>query len=241
MNNNNIDSSNIKFKRIAVAAITSTILLILFVYNNNQKPIPFDVGLYENTHPGPPGPRGPPGPPGQPGKAGSASATASATSTVIIKNEPASIKSYSGTITTTSPPGSPSSAFADVETIRLDRTTLTSNALLSFADVAPFHIIGGHVSLNSPSSNLKLVAATITNKGVEHAVIIDLIKTLETISTKDALYHVDLGETISGTNPFTKKHDTVSSLTDILLWNNGRSPIVFGSHSAATVTLIFKK
>jgi hypothetical protein len=232
MNNNNIDSSNIKFKRIAVAAITSTILLILFVYNNNQKPIPFAVGLYENTHPGPPG---------QPGKAGSASATASATSTVIIKNEPASIKSYSGTITTTSPPGSPSSAFADVETIRLDRTTLTSNALLSFADVAPFHIIGGHVSLNSPSSNLKLVAATITNKGVEHAVIIDLIKTLETISTKDALYHVDLGETISGTNPFTKKHDTVSSLTDILLWNNGRSPIVFGSHSAATATLIFKK
>jgi len=182
-----------------------------------------------------------PGPPGQPGKAGSASATASATATVIIKNEPASIKSYSGTITTTSPPGSPSSAFADVETIRLDRTTLASNALLSIADVAPFHIIGGHVSLNSPSNNLKLVAATITNKGVEHAVIIDLIKTLETISTKDALYHVDLGETISGTNPFTKKHDTVSSLTDILLWNNGRSPIVFGSHSAATATLIFKK
>lgn len=232
MNNSNINSSNIKFKRIAVAAITSTILLILFVYNNNQKPIPFAVGLYENTHPGPPG---------QPGKAGSASATASATATVIIKNEPASIKSYSGTITTTSPPGSPSSAFADVETIRLDRTTLASNALLSIADVAPFHIIGGHVSLNSPSSNLKLLAATITNKGVEHAVIIDLIKTLETISTKDALYHVDLGETISGTNPFTKKHDTVSSLTDILLWNNGRSPIVFGSHSAATATLIFKK
>jgi hypothetical protein len=231
-NNNNIGSSNIKFKRIAVAAITLSILLILFVYNNNQKPIPFAVGLYENTHPGPPG---------QPGKAGSASATASATATVIIKNEPASIKSYSGTITTTSPPGSPSSAFADVETIRLDRTTLASNALLSIADVAPFHIIGGHVSLNSPSSNLKLVAATITNKGVEHAVIIDLIKTLETISTKDALYHVDLGETISGTNPFTKKHDTVSSLTDILLWNNGRSPIVFGSHSAATATLIFKK
>ena len=232
MNNNNIASSNIKFKRIAVAAITLSILLILFVYNNNQKPIPFAVGLYENTHPGPPG---------QPGKAGSASATASATATVIIKNEPASIKSYSGTITPTSQPGSASSAFADVETIRLDRTTLASNALLSIADVAPFHIIGGHVSLNSPSSNLKLVAATITNKGVEHAVIIDLIKTLETISTKDALYHVDLGETISGTNPFTKKHDTVSSLTDILLWNNGRSPIVFGSHSAATATLIFKK
>lgn len=231
-NNNNIGSSNIKFKRIAVAAITLSILLILFVYNNNQKPIPFAVGLYENTHPGPPG---------QPGKAGSASATASATATVIIKNEPASIKSYSGTITPTSQPGSASSAFADVETIRLDRTTLASNALLSIADVAPFHIIGGHVSLNSPSSNLKLVAATITNKGVEHAVIIDLIKTLETISTKDALYHVDLGETISGTNPFTKKHDTVSSLTDILLWNNGRSPIVFGSHSAATATLIFKK
>jgi hypothetical protein len=232
MNNNNIGSSNIKFKRIAVAAITVTLLLILFVYNNNQKPIPFAVGLCENTHPGPPG---------QPGKAGSASATASATATVIIKNEPASIKSYSGTITTISPPGSPSSAFADVETIRLDRTTLASNALLSIADVAPFHIIGGHVSSNSPSSNLKLMAATITNKGVEHAVIIDLIKTLETISTKDALYHVDLGETISGTNPFTKKHDTVSSLTDILLWNNGRSPIVFGSHSAATATLIFKK
>jgi hypothetical protein len=111
---------------------------------------------------------------------------------------------------------------------------------MPLVDVDPYHIIGGHVSINSPSNNVKIIAASITNKGVEHAVVLDLKKTLENRNTRDALYHADLGEIISGTNPFTTRHDTVSHLTDLLLWNNSRSSIMFGDNSAITLTVIFQ-
>jgi hypothetical protein len=127
----------------------------------------------------------------------------------------------------------------DLETIKLGNR-FQSNALLPLSDTNPFHIVGGHISLNSPSGNLKIIAATITNNGVQHAVILDLKKTLGNTNTGDALYHTDLGQVISGTNPFTKRHDTVSQITDILLWNNGRSQIIFGDNSAVTQTIIFK-
>ena len=131
------------------------------------------------------------------------------------------------------------STYVDLETIKLGNR-FQSNALLPLSDTNPFHIVGGHISLNSPSGKLKIIAATITNNGVQHAVVLDLKKTLGNTNTGDALYHTDLGQVISGTNPFTKRHDTVSQITDILLWNNGRSQIIFGDNSAVTQTIIFK-
>ena len=68
----------------------------------------------------------------------------------------------------------------------------------------------------------------------------DLKKVLDNTNTKDALYSTDLGEVISGTNLFTKKHDVVSDFTDLLLWNNSKSPITFGDSSAVAMTVVFK-
>jgi hypothetical protein len=174
-------------------------------------------------------------------KAAAAAAAASASATciyrvkyiqnVIVTNEPNTVTKK---IIALSP-----STYVDLETIRLGNK-FQSNALLPLTDTTPFHIVGGHVSLNSPSRNLKIIAATITNGGIQHAVILDLKKTLDNVNTRDALYHTDLGQVISGTNPFTKRHDTVSQITDLLLWNNGRSQINFGDNSALTQTIIFK-
>jgi hypothetical protein len=150
---------------------------------------------------------------------------------VIVSNEPSTVTKR---IVTLSP-----STYVDLETIKLGNK-FQSNALLPLSDTNPFHVVGGHISLNSPSSNLKIIAATITGSDVQHAVVIDLKKTLNNANTGDALYHTDLGQVISGTNPFTKRHDTVSEVTDILLWNNGRSQINFGDNSAVTQTIIFK-
>ena len=150
---------------------------------------------------------------------------------VIVTNEPSTVTKRVQTI-------SPST-YVDLETIKLGNR-FQSNALLPLSDTNPFHIVGGHISLNSPSGKLKIIAATITNNGVQHAVVLDLKKTLGNTNIGDALYHTDLGQVISGTNPFTKRHDTVSQITDILLWNNGRSQIIFGDNSAVTQTIIFK-
>ena len=177
---------------------------------------------------------------------GGASTSASAsTGSVIVNNEPARISknvinsivknSQSRTITT-----SPSSTapLVDLETVRLGKSTFASNGYRPVADVTPFRIIGGHVSLSSPKS-VKLVAATITGNNVDHAVVIDLTKVRD-VKAGESIYQADLGEVITGTNPFTRQRDTVSNFTDLLLWNNSNSPLKLSDDDVATMTIIFR-
>lgn len=178
---------------------------------------------------------------------GAAAATGTAVAT-LVNNEPTVIsKNVINTIIKTNSAKATSTTFTssssplvDRTTLKLEKVSLPSNLLLPLVDIEPFRIIGGEASLNSPSKNIKLVAATISDKGVEHAVVLDLKKVLDNTNTKDALYSTDLGEVISGTNLFTKKHDVVSDFTDLLLWNNSNSPITFGDSSAVAMTVVFK-
>ena len=174
----------------------------------------------------------------------SSSASASAGS-VIVSNEPARIsknvinsivKSSQSRVVTTSP--SSIAPLVDLETVRLGRSTFASNGFRPVADVTPFRIIGGHVSLSSPKS-VKLVATTISGKNVDHAVIIDLTKVRD-VKAGESIYQADLGEVITGTNPFTRQHDTVSDFTDLLLWNNSNSPLRLSDDDVATMAIIFR-
>jgi hypothetical protein len=179
------------------------------------------------------------------GSGSSASAAASAGGITIVRNEPATInkniidslvRGAEAKAVTTSP--SSTSPLVDLETVKLGRSTFASNALRPLADVIPFRIIGGHVSLTS-TKNVMLVAATITSRGIEHAVIIDLTKVRD-VKAGESLFQTELGEVISGTNPFTKSHDTVSNFTDLLLWNNSNSPAIFSDDDQSTMTVIFR-
>jgi len=177
---------------------------------------------------------------------GGASASASASAgSVIVNNEPARISknvinsivknSQSRAVTT-----SPSSAapLVDLETVKLGKSTFASNGYRPVADVTPFRIIGGHVSLSSPKS-VKLVAATITGNNVDHAVVIDLTKVRD-VKAGESIYQADLGEVITGTNPFTRQRDTVSNFTDLLLWNNSNSPLTLSDDSEISMAIVFR-
>jgi hypothetical protein len=177
---------------------------------------------------------------------GGASASASASAgSVIVNNEPARIsknvidsivKNSQSRAVTTSP--SSVAPLVDLETIRLGKSTFASNGYRPVADVTPFKVIGGHVSLSSPK-NVKLVAATIAGKNVDHAVVIDLTKVRD-VKAGESIYQADLGEVITGTNPFTRQRDTVSNFTDLLLWNNSNSPLKLSDDDVATMTIIFR-
>src|ERR671932_405082 len=177
---------------------------------------------------------------------GGASASASASAgSVIVNNEPASIsKNVSDSIVknsqsravTTSP--SSTAPLVDLETVRLGKSTFASNGYRPVADVTPFRIIGGHVSLSSPKS-VKLVAATITGNNVDHAVVIDLTKVRD-VKAGESIYQADLGEVITGTNPFTRQRDTVSNFTDLLLWNNSNSPLKLSDDDVVTMAIVFR-
>jgi hypothetical protein len=79
----------------------------------------------------------------------------------------------------------------DLETVRLGNSTFPSGGIRPLADVSPFQIIGGHVSINSPNDNVNLIVAEITDEGVQHAAILDLKKTVSGIPG-ETLYHTDL-------------------------------------------------
>jgi hypothetical protein len=183
---------------------------------------------------------------GSASSSGGASASSSASAgSVIVSNEPARIsknvinsivKGSESKVVTTSP--SSNAPLVDLETIKIGKSTFASNGFRPVADVTPFRIIGGHVSLSSPK-NVKLVAATISGKNVDHAVVIDLTKVRD-VKAGESIYQADLGEVITGTNPFTRQHDTVSDFTDLLLWNNSNSPLRLSDDDVATMAIIFR-
>ena len=136
--------------------------------------------------------------------------------------------------------------YIDTDTAKLGKSTFLSDALRPLIDVGPSsNIIGGHVSLSSPtgssSDNLKLIAAEITDAGVQHAVAVNLTKTLDITPTAQSLYHTDLRSTFAGINPFTGAQDKVTHFTDLLLWNNGTSAIQFAENNTITMKVIFGK
>ena len=138
----------------------------------------------------------------------------------------------------------PPTPFIDTEAVKLGKSTFLSDALRPLIDVGPSsNIIGGHVSLSSPtgssSDHLKLIAAEITDAGVQHAVAVNLTKTLDITPTVQSLYHADLRSTFAGVNPFTGAQDRVTHFTDLLLWNNGTSAIQFAGNNTITMKVIF--
>jgi hypothetical protein len=114
--------------------------------------------------------------------------------------------------------------------------------LIPLADVAPSsNIIGRHVSISSPtgSDHLKLIAAEITDAGVQHAVAVNHTKTLDITATGQSLYHADMRAALAGINPFTWAGDRVTHFTDLLFWNNGTSSIVFNGDDYVTIAIIY--
>jgi hypothetical protein len=155
----------------------------------------------------------------------------------VIKAQSAA-SSATGTITTSLTSRGP---FVDLETISLGKSVFAAGGIRPLADVFPFHVIGGHISLNSVSGNtVNLIVAQITDRGVEHAVVVNLHQTLNVIAGKEILYHTDLGQVIRGTNPFSGQPDTVSNITDLILWNNSIHDVVFNDDNAVTMTIIYQ-
>jgi hypothetical protein len=112
------------------------------------------------------------------------------------------------------------------KTIVLNKSSFASKGVRLLADTRPFYMASGDISLNLPSSDIKLVAVSKTNKGPEHAVIVNLTK-VKDIRTGQKLYSTDLKAPLSGINPFTNKTDKISTITDIMLFNSDSKNMAF--------------
>ena len=151
---------------------------------------------------------------------------------IIRKNVISSSSSPTSTSTTQQP-------ISNLITVKLATTTsaMSRNAYLPIGDVAPYHLIGGHVTANLPSNHLYVVVAQLasSNGAIQHAIVLDLAR-----SQISNTYETDLGSQISGTNPLTGKQDVVSDITNLFLWNNGNQQVTFGDANGVSMNLIYK-
>jgi len=136
----------------------------------------------------------------------------------------------------------PQQPLTDIVTVKLAISSMSSGTLFPLADVAPYRLIGGHLTANLPSSSQQnIVVAQVSDDGsIQHAVILDLNQVTGSNLDQNSLYETSLGSDISGTNPFTGNQDEVSSITNLFLWNNNQQSIVFDNANGVTVNLIYK-
>lgn len=125
-----------------------------------------------------------------------------------------------------------------VETFRFGRSQFPSNGTFVLASVSPLHLIRGHVLLNLPNNETTLVASSLNNTGIEHAVLVPLVKVP---GTGKSLYHADFDGSVNGTNPFTGNQDSVSKVTDLMLRNPSQSPVNFDDQHGGTITLVLSR
>src|SRR5215203_3152740 len=126
----------------------------------------------------------------------------------------------------------------DIEAVKFDKGTFERSEIIPLADVGPYVMIGGHVLLNLPSGEFKLIAAETSNNGVEHAILLNPQR-IGSIRTGQSLYHVDLDDRMSGKNPFTNRADKVTEWTDLWLYNSNQAKdIQVGDDNGWTATLV---
>ena len=129
----------------------------------------------------------------------------------------------------------------DVETIRFDKGTFESREIVPIADVSPYVMIGGHVLLNLPTGDFKLIAAETSSTEVEHAILLNP-QEIGSVRTGQTLYHVDLDDKMSGKNPFTNRADKVTEWTELWLYNsNGVKDIQVGDDNGWTATFVMSE
>ena len=130
--------------------------------------------------------------------------------------------------------GSPIKVFSS--NIAPNVSKLAIGDVTSILSVDPSHLMGIQLSMNLTGNRTQLVAAELTAKGMEHAVIVNLTKLMDLHNGKST-YGATFGSPINGTNPFTGKPDIVNSTTNLLLRNNEMSDIQFnGTIGRVTVT-----
>jgi hypothetical protein len=126
----------------------------------------------------------------------------------------------------------------DIEAVKFDKGTFERSEIIPLADVGPYVMIGGHVLLNLPSGDFKLIAAETSNNAVEHAILLNPQR-IGSIRTGQSLYHVDLDDRMSGKNPFTNRADKVTEWTDLWLYNSNQAKdIQVGDDNGWTATLV---
>ena len=110
------------------------------------------------------------------------------------------------------------------------------------AGYEPCKVKDGSVTLNLPSdSNLAFTVIHFDdNSDNQNGAMVDLVK-VQNIGSKNALYKIELDNSMTGIEPVTQKEVTIKKINTLALFNNGKEPIEFNSENSVAITAILDK
>jgi hypothetical protein len=127
------------------------------------------------------------------------------------------------------------------ETVSLNGQ-IKSKGIRILADFDICKISDGSVTLNILNNdNIKLALLFMDKIGNNDAgTLVKPVKTQD-ISTKQALFSVDLNGNMNGINPISGQSNIISTINGIGLYNDGNEPIQFNAGNTAALTATFTK
>jgi hypothetical protein len=138
----------------------------------------------------------------------------------------------------------------DANTCSAQNSTVTLSGKINpnetrlLGDFYPCYIEDGSVTLNIPETqNIKLAVLSMDEIGNYYqTALINPIK-IQDISNNQALYTIELDDTMTGINPNTGQRTTVTNINGLALYNDGNNAVQFTSagNNIAALTATFTK
>ena len=123
-------------------------------------------------------------------------------------------------------------------TVSLGPSTMLDNGMRVIAILSPCHLLDGTIVLNLPTNGIELVAANLADVQTVNAIVVNK-QLVANIGNGQAIYSVNLNETMSGLTPNGGLPTTLNDNTNaILLWNNAGGDVNFSADNTLALNVI---
>lgn len=123
-------------------------------------------------------------------------------------------------------------------TVSLGPSTMLDNGMRVIAILSPCHLLDGTIVLNLPTNGIELVAANLADVQTVNAIVVNK-QLVANIGNGQAIYSVNLSETMSGLTPNGGLPTTLNDNTNaILLWNNAGGDVNFSADNTLALNVI---
>jgi hypothetical protein len=153
-------------------------------------------------------------------------------SNTITQSGEITINDLTGSITTT-PSCNPIE-----RVVTIGPSTMGDDGMRVIATLAPCHLLDGTVLLNLPTNEIEVVVANLKVGEPANGLVANK-QMVSDLRNGQALYLVDLDETMSGVSPVANNPKTLNdNINSILLWNNAGEEVDLNADNSLAVNIL---
>jgi hypothetical protein len=125
--------------------------------------------------------------------------------------------------------------------VNMGPSTMADDGMRVIAILSPCHLLDGAVLLNLPTNEIELVVAHLEVGEPAKGLVANKQKVVD-LGNGQALYHVDLDETMSGITPKGGEQATLNdNINSILLWNSAGKNVKLNADNSLALNIISQR